>query len=310
MQIFRSSGSHQYLVTIASGEEYFTRWEKNILPSWLYYAERYDIGIACITESLIDQKNPLWKKATWQKLLLPKTLLDNGILFACYIDSDIIVNPFAPNIFDFLVVEKVGVTSTENGMPYGSAEVRRRLAYLRHSVDSNYPLDSSLHMTTKQVYEYHGFPDHQDIFCAGLLLFSAEHQISNFASWFDLYDSSVQSISGGGDEIHLNHHIFSKKLESFLPYRFQAIWSFESAWMFPNLYLSKFSNNLEIKSAIEITLLNNYFLHFAGSSFECDVIWQKNIFNLEEFISKFKEYSEFLGVELTGNPKGHIKAKL
>lgn len=294
MQIIRTSLSGDYLVTIAIGDGYAEKWREIILPSWDEYSRRHGLGIAVVLSDLVAKDDKLWKKPNWQKLLLPQVAINNGIKRACYLDTDILINPFAPNVFTSFKSGKIGVTSIRTGMPYESFEVQKRLAYLRHYfVNPDYPLDSALFFTTEQLYAYHGFEDQKEEFCSGLMLFSPSEQLSRMEFWFNEYDSKTESITNGGEQTHLNFHLLSENLASFLDYRFQAIWAYEAAWYHPHLFSEVFKDKIHIKKSISNSLLNNYFLHFAGASTESNVIWDKDNFNLQEFIGEYEALQEY-----------------
>jgi hypothetical protein len=87
--------------------------------------------------------------------------------------------------------------------------------------------------------------------------------------------------------------VLSENLATFLPYKFQAIWAYEAAWNYPELFKQKFSNSDEVKKALNNVLLNNYFLHFAGASRESNVIWDERNFNLTEFLDEFTEFNQY-----------------
>ena len=102
MKIIRKPKKNKnYLVTIAIGEKYFNDWYNFALPNWIKYCENNDIGIIAVTDDLISKNDQYWKKATWQKLLLGSKIKEKGIDIenVCYLDSDILANPFAPDIF-------------------------------------------------------------------------------------------------------------------------------------------------------------------------------------------------------------------
>ena len=91
-----------YIVTIAIGDQYLSEWEQYALPSWKLYCEKYDIGLIVFTRDLISKQDLKWKKATWQKLLIGNTLKSkiSNIDNICYLDTDILISPIAPDIFN------------------------------------------------------------------------------------------------------------------------------------------------------------------------------------------------------------------
>ena len=143
------------------------------------------------------------EKATWEKLLIPRQLIERGIKcdYVCYIDSDVLINPFAPNIYNWGILDKVGVVSVRNNLPFSFSEITKILAYLRREfIDNTCRLDTSQHFSTEQLYRFHSFSDQGDEFCAGGLLFSPSHVATSLEEWLFLYRSDVKNITDGGDQ--------------------------------------------------------------------------------------------------------------
>ena len=103
--VARDTKSGNWLVTLAIGDKYFSNWASTVKNSWVDYADRHDFGVLVVTEHLIEVDNPNWKKPTWQKLLIASNLkyLDRDVKLLCYLDTDILINPFSPNVFDLHV---------------------------------------------------------------------------------------------------------------------------------------------------------------------------------------------------------------
>jgi len=294
--IVRQTGNGNYLVTIAIGVSYFESWNNVSLPSWIRYAEKYDLGIIVITADLLERHNQFWKKPTWQKMLIPKYIFEQKVEcnFVCYIDSDVIINPFAPNIFDLAIHNKIGVVSVRHNMPFDFYEVNRRLAYLRRTyIEFDFSLTSAQHFSTKELYDYHGFPDQKDEFCAGVLLFSPKYFAEILESWFYLYRADVKSITNGGEQTHLNYHVLSSKVANFLPYKFQTIWSFEIAWSHFRLFEERFENEESLSEVLNQVLLNSYFLHFAGNQAETMSAFVKGVIDIDSFIEKWNDLDKY-----------------
>lgn len=308
-KVIKTSKSGNYLVTIAIGTEYEQRFSKNSLESWKKYAEINDLGIIVFYDHIIDQSHPKWKKPTWQKLLIGKTLSESGyrIKYVCYLDTDIIINPFSPNIFDYHKSKKISVVSLRKDLPFSYDKTLKKLALLRRKfIDSKYPLDSALFASLKTLYEYQKLPVQSDEFCAGLLMFDPGDFATEMQQWFNLYDKSVGSITSGGDQTHLNYHILSLNIANFLDYEFQAIWAFEAANYYPFLFVDGFNNKALYNECIQSTLMRVNFLHFAGSWTESST-FSLNKFSLDFiYLELFREYQEFLKVEPLGKPIGKI----
>lgn len=119
-RVIKTSKSGNYLVTIAIGNTYEARFQKNVLETWEKYAEKYELGIIIFYDHLIDKLHSKWKKPTWQKLLIGSILLESSyhINWVCYLDTDLIINPFSPNIFNHSVSNKISVVSLRNDLPF------------------------------------------------------------------------------------------------------------------------------------------------------------------------------------------------
>jgi hypothetical protein len=128
-------------------------------------------------------------------------------------------------------------------------------------------------------------------------------------SWFEKYDKSIDSITGGGDECHFNFEVQKWGNIIWLDYKFQALWTYEMAWKYPFLYdRIEVSDDIIIK-CLESSLFTNYFLHFAGSWYESEM-WNFGNQVLKNKISlMFSKFNSYEKKKLTGFPKGIIKPK-
>jgi len=302
--------SGNILATIAIGEKYYVAWKKNALPGWKKYCQRHQLGLVVFDNDLVSTDNTYWKKATWQKMLIGSTLKSSALAVnsICYLDTDILINQHAPNIFDSYSAETIGLVSLRNRLPYPYNELLRRLAFLRHThYDRSYPLDSALFMSLEQLYSYHNLVPQTDEACMGLIVFNMKKHADLMSGWFEKYDRNIQSVTNGGDQTHTNYEIQNWGNVQWLDYRFQAIWPFEMAWKYPFLYDSGRENNDLIRQCIESSLYANYFLHFAGSWHESEM-WKIGGFLEGEHQKKLCEnYYEYLDTPVTGEPKGLIK---
>ena len=148
MKIYLKPGkSKNILATIAIGSKHLSSWEKFAKPSWLNYCKAHDLGLVVFDKAYNSNDDPFKKKATWQKLLIGKQIQTSGldILNICYLDTDFLISPLAPNIFEGYNPKKFSLVSQINNLPHDKEYNLRRLAFLRHThLDSKYELDLSL----------------------------------------------------------------------------------------------------------------------------------------------------------------------
>ena len=146
-------------------------------------------------------------------------------------------------------------------------------------IQKKYPLDSALFISLNDLYKYHDLRPQKDECCAGLFLFNLKRFSKKMENWFYKYDKNVTSITNNGDQTHFNFHVQNEKLDYWLDYRFQASWNYEMAWNYPFLYKKDYNRSKVIKDCIETSLLNNFFLHFAGNWPESKMWKTKNVLN-------------------------------
>jgi hypothetical protein len=308
-KLILDSISGNYIVSIAIGKKYLKFWNEYFRTNWITYCKKNKIGLIIITKDLIDKKSIYWKKPNWQKLLIGKFLEERypkKIQNICYLDTDIYINPFSPNIFDSHDEKKISVVSMFNNLPYDLFETKKKISYLRHNFYSKkYPLDSSLFMNINEIYDYHNLKPQKDYFCAGMFVFNLKKFSKDMYQWFFKYDKNVHSITNG-DQTHLNYEFFKKGKIKILPYQFQSLWVFEIVNKFPFLYKKNLRKKELIVECVEKSILENFFLHFAGGWGESDMCKIKKIFSKKK-INFYKKYYDYFKVVPFAKPKGIIK---
>ncbi len=308
MIVYRDYGdSGNILTTIAIGKKYLSLWEKHSLPMWLKYCQRHDLGLIVFSEHLISQDHELWKKPTWQKLLIGEKIKEKfgAINNICYLDTDILINPYSPNIFNFHCEENISLVSLRNNLPFDYEETLRKIAFNRNTYySSKYPLDSALFISLSNLYSFHNLPAQADEACMGLFVFNVNNFSTIMNEWFFKYNKEVFSITDGGDQTHLNYEIQNYGKVTWLDYRFQAIWSYEMSNKYPFLYYSN-EDDILIKKCIHSSLMSNYFLHFAGSWHESKMWLLDGVSNsIDSEVSK--RFYEYKDSKVSGVPVGSI----
>lgn len=303
IEILSGKSSHKAIVTLAIGDTYETNWRKNAYPSLIEYCKRHNLGLYLQNTSLDTQT--LRKKITWQKLLLAQEIKNNFsyINEFCYIDSDVIANKFEESIFSSYD-GKLALVSQFKNLPFNLNLVLRRIAFYRNwYFSSRYPLDSSLFMGVEEIYKYHNLTPQSDYACAGLFMGDVDQHSKPMKEIFESYDSTVYSITDGGDEPILNFEFQSRFAINWLPYKFQALWLYEMAAYFSFLYEPTTESDMILK-CVESSLRNNIFLHFAGSWNESDMISASEKVPGNRKLSE--EFNEYCKKPITGIPIGRI----
>jgi hypothetical protein len=304
--------SGNVLATIAIGEQYLQPFMKYAYHTWEIYCHRYDLGLILFDDHLIAKSDPNWKNPYWQKFLIGDYLSNQklGIRNVCCLDTDILISPLAPNIFDNRDESKVGLVSKRSNLPLEHHAILRRMAFLRNRYyDSKYPLDSSLFITLDDLYKVADLPPQSDDACSGVFLFSCREHGKKLADFYSSFDNGVMNKDGGGEQIFLNFFVQSNQLVEWLNYRFQALWTYEISTRYPFLYTNHRDNLSLIKECIEASLFTNYFLHFAGSWHEGKMWEQVKVLDTPESLEMFSAFGEYMKIPVYGKPLGAIKPK-
>ena len=309
IEILPVSKNKTAIVTLVIGKSYKDLWSSFAFKNWESYCLKYGIGLYIEDQDLDGGINP--KKKQWQKLLLGDSLLKISpqVETICYLDSDILINPFAPNIFESHIPNTMALVSSIYNLPFDRELVLRRIAYFRRNfVSSNYPLDSALFISNKDMYAYHNFSEQPDYACTGVIMFDSKDS-NVLKSIFEKYKPPFISITDGGEEPYVNFELQRNCSINWLNYKFQAQWLYEMAANYPFLYL-ELNNSKLFAKCIRASLLNNYFLHFSGSWSEGSDWENKKIFRSKKWNGVLSGYYDYLKQPVYGRPVGKIMPKL
>ena len=304
--------SGNVLATIAIGEQYLQPFMKYAYHTWEMYCRRHDLGLILFDDDLISPDHPKWKKATWQKYLIGDVVSKSGLPVnnVCYLDTDILVSPLAPNIFDQHRDDKITLVSQWFNLPHERVEILRRIAFLRNRFfSSEYPLDSLLFASLDQLFDYSSLPVQPNYACAGLFAFNVGKFKGSMSEFFLRYYSSIFTPSSGGDELYFNFFAQSNGFDHWIDYQYQALWIYEISMNYPFLYESGGADPALMKKCIEASLFSNYFLHFAGSWHESKMWEQIKVFDTPESLEMFSAFSDYMKIPVYGKPLGAIKPK-
>jgi len=164
-------------------------------------------------------------------------------------------------------------------------------------------------MSVSELFSHHDLTPQDNFACMGLIVFNINNHKDIMAEWFNKYDSNIESITEGGDQTHINYEIQNWGKITWLDYKFQALWNYEIAIKYPFLYSYGRYNNRLIRECIEASLIDNYFLHFAGSWYESDMWKLGDVFGNNEKNLIIKDYYNYLNNHVEADPKGMIRPR-
>jgi len=305
--VLKPDKNGNYITTTAMGEPYLSNFTKYSMPSWIEYCNRFGLGLAVVDKELINFDDKHYKKPIWQQFLIGREMqiIDNSVNNICYLDTDIIISPIAPNIFEFHDDKKISITSLRKNLPFPHDIALRKMAFFRNKYyDQKYPLDSALFISIDNLYKYNELevPKLEDEACSGMYVFNAKKYSDFFEHIFYLYTKDIKTLTNGGMQAHFNYHVLNNEV-NFLSYKFQAMWVFEQAIKYPFLYDNPSMDM--INKCIDLALMDNYFLHFAGSWHESNM-WKSDGILKKESISMIKDFASYLNQPVNGMPVGMV----
>ena len=302
------------ILSTAIGSNYFSNWSEFARHTWEQYAEKYGIGILVHSHPVVTRDNEAWLPERWHKMIAPSFVKDYfpKVAQILVLDSDVLISPIAPNVFELHDTDKFGVVSSKN-LPFNREATFRMAAYLRHHrFSERYPLDSSLFQPVSNEFTNRGFPVQEDFFTAGFILMNSTSHTEMVASWYR--EVSVEQAvetherTGQWEEPFLNWRIQETGDVQWFDYRFQSIWLYEAARRFPMIFdwVREPEKFPELVRAIEYALWDSYFLHFAGAWDESEAWKLGKVFSQQSRLEDVLRWGEYLATPLTGEPRGKI----
>ena len=298
------------LVTTAIGGHYLQDFVEFSLPTWQLYSKRHGLGIVVFSDHSVSDEALEELNGAWVKMLSPKLLEQHfpWIERLALADTDIIINPSSPNVFDATPEGYVGVVPEFSSDPSRDIESKKRMAFLRRSYyDPAYPLDSILFASAEQVYAEEGFEPLRDSFCSGLLVLDVAFS-PDFSRWFEEAKDLDSGRAVFWEQTYLNHRVLTQLPHHWLDEKFQVIWNLDMALFHPSLYqLGDLSNSEIAESCVADTLNRVHFLHFAGSWPESSA-WRNSPHKvMEKMCGLFEpEFLDYVETPSTGVAKGKI----
>ena len=314
IRILKKPGrSGNTIVTLLITKKYYNFWKKYVYKNWKIYCDKFDIGLIVIDNFVDTSKSK--KKITWHKLLIGKEILNSNISKkisnVCYLDADILMNSYgAPDIFKEHSVKKISVVNQFNNLPYDLFTTQKKISFFRHTFYSKkYPLDSSIFMKPTQIFKFHGFRQFNNYFCAGLFIFNLKLFSKFLENIYFKYSKNFESLTGG-DEPIVNYEFQKYGKLNWIDYKFQAIWPYEMANKYPFLYYKKYRKKTLQSECVTASLTSNYFLHFAGSWGESEMIKSLKNYTTNNSKTIIKNFYKYNSVLPKAKPKGLIKPNL
>jgi hypothetical protein len=252
------------LVTLAVGRDYDERFERLCRPNWTAYAERHGLDLLVFKHSLDESTRAQGRSPAWQKCLILGVPEIARYERVAWVDSDIIVNPAGPSLFDAVPAERIGVTD-EHAFPH--PEIRQAL--LRKIIES-VPDAGEMNkrfwrawQNPSAWHEYSGLPGGQKhIVQTGVMVLSPKHHRALLEHVYHAYEDRG-SKAFNYEMRPLSHEIQKEGFPHFIDPRFNAlVW-----WLF--LFLNPGGGTPteeQMRDFLKHIYERSHFLHFAGAA--------------------------------------------
>jgi hypothetical protein len=261
------TGRSTAIVTIVIGKDYQATWMRLSQKSWLGYAEANGFDLIAITYPFDTSARAAARSPAWQKLLILNQPWSRQYERIIWLDSDIIIGPFAQNIIQAAgPVEKVGVTL--NG---GRSSDSERMLFLERQYKTPILPEFEQDVWARAVqknYASHRVELHDTMFNTGVLVLSPQHHNELFLRCYEGEDFGGRLY----EQPLLSHEILQRDLSHPISTRFN--WGIQEALFLylpeiidlenqppalvePVLKLARFLVRRELQNA--------YFLHFYGT---------------------------------------------
>tara|TARA_Y100000816_G_scaffold292601_1_gene288970 strand:+ start:2366 stop:3304 length:939 start_codon:yes stop_codon:yes gene_type:complete len=289
------------IASIAIGQQHFLDWQKYSKPYWVDYCKKNKLNLIIFDKLLIKPGHIYFKKINWQKLLIGDEIKKNfkNIKNVCYLDTDILINFSAPNIFKNFDKNKISVVSKRFRLSYDYDKTVKKIAFFRKKfVNKKYSLNSAINISLKKLYKIHNLEVQKDEFCSGVYVFNVSKYSRFMRDIFFKYDKNVKSITNNGDQTHINYEFQKNAKVKFIDYKYQTIWLYELINYYPFLLFLK--DQKLTSNCVTASLFNCYFLHFAGTGPESNVWKNKSIISKSYMNRNFlNEYNRYLKKKIT-----------
>jgi hypothetical protein len=265
------------IVTLIIGDYYSQRWHKLCAANWHKYAELYNYDIICIDQPLDNSQLAHSRSPAWQKCLILSDERVKKYDRVVWIDSDIFINPNSPCIVSHVPEDKVGAVSSfaqlSESLPGKNQTLINRIVEFWGWPYSN----------AKEYYSGALLPDSFDqVVQTGVMVLSPHHHHPILEYAYHYYkDTPIGDFEMEG----LSYELLKANQVHWLDDRFNKVWIACMIMYYPFLLPPKKTEIKPIRlwkrltrghyqlppkkdtiPALNTAFLNNYFLHFAGTS--------------------------------------------
>lgn len=272
------------IVTLTIGKKYIRNFRRFCDGPWKAYAQKHSLDLIVLTDSLDSTSRAQSRSPAWQKCLILSQREIQKYDQVAWVDSDILINPRSPNIFDNVPIEMIGAVDDYATPNKEDHEVGLERLYEHWSQNG---IKFIRNLTATEYHKNFGLPgEYQSVVQTGVLVLSPKYHNDLFQHVYNEYDDKGPAY-WNYEMRPLSYEILKHNLAYWLNPKFNMPWSYTKQFLYPFLntqntfihILLKMSG-LTLKASLTTkcattAYLNNYFLHFAGSADEMKYVNQK-----------------------------------
>lgn len=262
------------LVTLAIGKRYEILFDKYCRPLWSEYASKHGFDIIVHNQPLDTSERSQSRSPSWQKCLILSGSEVQKYDQVVWVDSDILINPNAPNIVADVPIERVGAVDE-----YSIPTKEDYTSYLTRIYDRCKQKDINCieNLTATDFHHKYGFEgEFEGAVQAGVMVVSPRYHKELFEHVYHKYEDKGNRMNY--EMRPLSYEILTKNNEYWLTPKFNMIWPYMKEFVYPCLrpkrsIISRVQAKLNIeprallfRQCVTTAYLNNYFLHFSGGS--------------------------------------------
>jgi hypothetical protein len=261
------------IVTLAIGAKTEGLFKTHFLPGWQRYGQQHGIEIVAITRPLDDSPRAAARSPAWQKLLVHTAPEAARYQRVAWVDADVMIRPGAPNIFEFVPEDKVGVvddfaTPTKADHSLVMDELYRRWDREGIRYASN--------RTPREYYANYGIDcDFESVVQTGVMVYDPTRHGSLFEDVYRRYEEGADC-SLNHEMRPLSYELLKAGVVQWIDPKFNMQWSYyrelhypllddKASFSFGGLFEQRMRRRL-LARCVNTAYRNNYFLHFAGRS--------------------------------------------
>jgi hypothetical protein len=264
------------IVTLTVGRKYVSSFSRHCLRPWKAYASRNGFDLIVLDASLDASSRAQARSPAWQKCLILSHRDVRGYDQVVWVDSDVLINPASPDICADVPLEKIGAVdaySTPNKDDYQTILRRKYETWTKQNV----PFVRNL--TASEYHETYGLAAGlRGVVQSGVLVLSPSHHRDLLEHVYHAYEERGEAL-WNYEMRPLSYEIQRNGLEIWLNPKFNMIWPTLVQCHYP--FLTRINTSLAervarrlgfprnrrlLRQCATTAFLNNYFLHFSGSS--------------------------------------------